>query len=82
MFFVLLLLQSHTCTKFIVPEAHLQAKSIGVSPVVIAHKNSEVSQVFTFANSMQPYYNRTTVKTLDIMLESIITGKKSNLVAW
>ena len=56
-FSVSLLLQTHTCTKFIVPEVHFHNESIGTSPVVIARKTAKL---FKFLDSPTPR-NRTIV---------------------
>ena len=49
-FYVSLLSQTHTHTKFIVPGLHFHAKSIGASPVVIAHK-CKMAKLFKFLYS-------------------------------
>ena len=45
-FSVPLLLQTHTCKKFIVPEVHFRAKSIDTSPVVAACKTAKLFNFF------------------------------------
>ena len=50
-FSALQLLQIHTRTKFIAPEAHFHTETISASPVVIARKTVEVIQVFPLTNS-------------------------------
>ena len=41
-FSVYILLQTHTNTRFIVPEAHFQGETIGASPLIIAHQTAKL----------------------------------------
>ena len=53
-FSVSLLLQTHTRTKFIVPEVHFHTKSIRASPVVIARKAAKLFKFLHLQTQQDP----------------------------
>ena len=52
-----LLSQTRTCTKYIAPEVHFHAKSIGAGPVVTTLKMAKLFRFFPLAKSTRPYYS-------------------------